>query len=106
MTEVIDASRVRGQAHPPFYNMYPYHIFSTVIPEAAAVPHHRIMTASECRAGRQREHMAARDLPLIQASDPPVVWLGARPGDCVEIVRPSETAGKAIVVRLVTKGAI
>ncbi len=106
LTDVIREFRGGNASQPPFYNLYPYYVFSAVIPEAAAVPRHRIMAASEARTYLQRERMSARDLPLIQSSDPPVVWLGARPGSFVEVDRPSETAGKAIVVRLVTKGAV
>ena len=104
LTDVICNFRESAVPGPPFYNLYPYRTFATVIPEAAAVPRHRLMPAQEAREYMRRERLSATDLPRILASDPPLVWLGARAGDYVEIERASETACQATVVRLVVKG--
>ncbi len=105
LTAVFRELRAAGAA-PPYYNLYPYYVFSAPIPEAANVPRHRLMSAPEARAHLRRERLVGERLPELLASDPPAVWLGARPGDYVEIERPSETAGLAFAVRRVVEGDV
>jgi DNA-directed RNA polymerase subunit H (RpoH/RPB5) len=104
LTDVV--LEFRGKNQPPFYNMYPFPIFSVVIPKVVGVQPHRIITREEADAYMKREYIISQDLNTISTSDPPVVWLGAHPGDFIEIERLSETAGKAITVRIVTPGKI
>ena len=81
--------------------LYPYTTFAAVVPQAAAVPAHRLVTAEEAAARLQAERLPASALPQISSQDPPVAWLGGRAGDFVEVRRDSETAGRAVVLRRV-----
>ena len=87
----------------PFYNAYHYHVFSLVIPEHAEVQPHRVMTDTEVGAFLARERLARQDLDVIFEADPPVIWIGGRHDQLIEVTRRSETAGKAIAVRRVVK---
>lgn len=105
----------RGAKKSPrvWQHLYPFHIFSTVVPDHPCVPRHEIISPSAVAsylphiqfAGDDpaaRAKAAAASLPLILADDPAVVWLGARPGDFVLVHRPSETASEfAMAVRYV-----
>jgi DNA-directed RNA polymerase subunit H (RpoH/RPB5) len=86
-----------------YYNIYPYHVFSLDIPRAQIVPLHEIAPLAEVEAFLMRERLTVDDLKRIAASNPPVVWIGARPGEVVRIVSPSETAGEALGYCLVSR---
>lgn len=88
----------------PFYSAVPYHVFACVIPESSIVPPHRVMSDAEVAALLERERLALRELPVIFASDPPVIWNGGREGEVVEITRDSMTSGTALYWRRVEKG--
>ncbi|MES2339218.1 MAG: DNA-directed RNA polymerase subunit RpoH/Rpb5 C-terminal domain-containing protein [Pseudomonadota bacterium] len=90
----------------PFYSAHHFHNFVLVIPEHAAVPAHRIMAPAECDALYATERLTRDDLPTIYASDPAAIWIGARAGEVVEIVRYSATAGRAVTYRRVERGAL
>lgn len=90
----------------PFYSAHYYHNFALVVPEHEAVPVHRIMAPAECAALYASERLTREDLPVIYATDPPVIWIGARAGEVVEITRYSLTAGRAIYYRRVERGAL
>lgn len=87
----------------PFFNAYPYHIFSIVVPENQSVPPHSLMSEPEVATLLEQEHRAFQDLPVIPANDPPVIWLGGREGQVVKIVRPSATAGTALYFRRIER---
>jgi DNA-directed RNA polymerase subunit H (RpoH/RPB5) len=97
---LLDVVReLQGDAHGPdpagarpFYGTYPYHNFALDLPASQSVPPHRVLAPEEAEAFLARERLAHRDLPEIHANDPPVVWLGAREGQVVEITRPSQAA--------------
>lgn len=91
----------KGAAAPRAATLYGVHPYSSfVIPENDAMPIWRIMSAEEVAAYLERERFASvASLHKVPHDDPPVVAIGARPGQCVETVRPSETAGKASIVR-------
>ena len=104
MTDVIQAFRdvvaknsgtERTEALAEIYNMYPYHVFSLDIPRAQSVPKHTIANPTDVRAFLIREHLTLADLRRVSASDAPVIWIGAQPGQVVQIVTPSETSGEA-----------
>jgi DNA-directed RNA polymerase subunit H (RpoH/RPB5) len=80
---------------PDFYNLYAYHVLSLDIPRAQCVPTHELADPAEVQAYLARERRTLADLRRISANDPPVVWIGARPGQVVRIHAPSETAGEA-----------
>ena len=86
-----DADR-EGRA--PFFSAYPYSLLVMVIPDHKSVPKHRIMTDDEVKKLLAEQRKTLDDLPVIPATDPPVVWCGGRVGQVVEISRASETAGE------------
>ena len=87
------------EGRTPFITLLPYCRFTFVVPDHQAIPAHRLMTDSDVEALLATERLAHADLPKISAQDPPVVWLGGRPGQVVEITRDSQVAGKALYYR-------
>lgn len=80
-----------------------FHIKSLVvnISKHVLVPPHRKLTAEEGAAEMARLHVTNKtQLPLIKHADPQARYLGLVPGDMVEILRPSPTAGIARVLRI------
>ena len=59
------------------------------------VPLHRILSTDEKKAFQEKFHIQtpATQMPLIDSQDPMALWIGAIPGDIVEVMRRSETAG-------------
>lgn len=107
MTDVVADFRAaagKPEALAKDYNMYPYHVFSLDIPRAQCVPTHEIADAAEVRAYLARERLSLADLRRVAASNPPVIWIGARPGQVVRIHAPSETAGESYDYCLVSRG--
>ena len=86
-----------------FYNAYPYYIFATVVPEHSSVPAHRIMSNEEVDELLKSEHINKSDIGNIMISDPPVIWIGGREDQIIEITRDSATAGTAIYYRYIRK---
>lgn len=65
------------------------------------VPPHRKLSADEAKAELERLHITTRSqLPLIKHHDIQARVLGLVPGDIVEVLRPSATAGVARVLRV------
>ncbi len=68
------------------------------------VPKHRILSEEEKRSLLEKFNISEVQLPKILSTDPAVKALGAKPGDVIEIERPSPTAGKTLYYRLVVRG--
>lgn len=81
---------------------YDYKKFMLVVPEHKSVPKHEILPNDNLQEVLGIPTEKAK-LPKIRTSDPPVIWIGARPGDIVKITRISESAGINIAYRLVIK---
>jgi DNA-directed RNA polymerase subunit H (RpoH/RPB5) len=65
------------------------------------VPPHRKMTAEELKADMERLHVSQKSqMPVIKHSDMQARLLGLVPGDGVEILRPSPTAGVERFIRV------
>lgn len=80
-----------------------FHIKQLVIHPGkhALVPPHRKLPAEEAKAELERLHVSQRaQLPLIKHHDIQSRVLGLVPGDVVEILRPSATAGVERYLRL------
>lgn len=90
----------------PVYSVFPYHVFCNVVPERVDVMKHRIITDEEALAYLARERLGPKDIFTMFSNDPPIVWLGGRPGQFAEITRDSETAAVAIVVRYITRAPL
>jgi DNA-directed RNA polymerase I, II, and III subunit RPABC1 len=54
---------------------------------------HRILTMEERTAFFERYRVKPEYMPAIDSQDPMAKWVGARPGDILEILRKSEAAG-------------
>jgi DNA-directed RNA polymerase subunit H len=61
------------------------------------------MPEDEIVALETRYYKQRTSFPRIYNTDPPIVWIGGRPGDMVRIYRPSETVGESIAYRYVVK---
>lgn len=66
------------------------------------IPPHRILNAEEREAFMAKYHVKdpSSQMPLIDSQDMMARWIGAKPGDIVEIIRKSETAGSTPYYRL------
>jgi DNA-directed RNA polymerase subunit H (RpoH/RPB5) len=65
------------------------------------VPPHRKLSAEEAESEMRRWHLTVKSqLPLIKHSDIQARVLGLVPGDMVEVLRPSPTAGVSRVLRI------
>lgn len=80
-----------------------YDKFSIVVPKHIEVPHHSIMTEEEIQKVCDHNYAQKEKFPRILSMDPPVVWLGARPGDVIKIIRTSEAVGHSIGYRYVVR---
>jgi len=98
-TTTIDPTGVAA-----FYNAHPFGTFAVVVPEHKAVPQHIIMDNKESEKLLQAFWLTRTDLPTIYASDPPLIWLGAREGNIVKILRRSQTSGTSVYYRQVDRG--
>ena len=83
-----------------------YFKFSIVIPNHIEVPPHSIMSEEEVAQFCRDNYTQKDKLASIYVNDSPVVWLGARPGDVIKIVRSSEAVGKAIGYRHVIRAPL
>lgn len=54
---------------------------------------HRILTEEEKTTFFERYRVKPDLMPCIDSQDAMAKWIGARPGDVIEIIRKSETAG-------------
>lgn len=85
-----------------FLEAWSYEKFIVVIPEHISVPEHRFATKEEIENATTNQYINKNnDLPLILAEDPPVVWIGGRPGDIIYIKRLSENTGYSEILRVV-----
>jgi len=78
-----------------------YDLLNIVIPRHVGVPLHTIATTDQIAEWCKEHGTVKEDLSRILVTDPPVVWCGARQGEVVKIYRSSESAGKAVAMRLV-----
>jgi len=68
------------------------------------VPKHEILTAEESEKFLAEYKVHPYQLLRIQASDPALTAIGAKPGDIVRIIRRSPTAGEYVAYRYVVEG--
>jgi hypothetical protein len=80
-----------------------FHIKQIVVNPArhVLVPAHRKISADEAKIEMERLHLTQKSqLPLIKHHDMQARILGLVPGDIVEILRPSPTAGISRILRI------
>jgi len=83
------------------YNAYPYHNFLIDIPNHIMVPNHRIMTEQDIQNELYSEYIKKNDIYTIYEYDTPIVWLGGRDGQIVEVIRKSITSLESPIYRLI-----
>lgn len=65
---------------------------------------HEILPAEARQKALEKYNASPEQFPYILASDPVIKEIGAKPGDLIKILRPSETAGESAYYRLVVEG--
>ena len=65
------------------------------------VPPHTIMNPEQVAQILKRYRITEKQLPKIDRHDAVARFMGLRVGDIVQIIRPSETAGRYVTYRLV-----
>lgn len=83
-----------------FIESYNYALFRIELPLHESVPKHSILPEDELITLLELYKTHKERFPIIKASDPQAVWLGARPGQVIKILRPSDSAGYAIAYRI------
>lgn len=86
----------------PFYNIYPFSVFSMNILNSSSVGKYRIVQDDEISLQGIGFNNRS-DLSIINSNDPPIIWIGGRDGQIVEIIYDSETAGTAVTYRRIEK---
>ena len=89
-----------------FYSVHLYRNFIIDLPRSKSVPPHRLLAPEEQKELFERQHIAVSALPLAYSDDPPVVWIGGREGQVVEITRDSPTAGSAVTYRRIVQAQL
>ena len=69
--------------------------------EHVLVPDHILLSEEEAAEVLNKYNISKGQLPKIKTSDVVVKQIGAKPGDVLQIIRKSLTAGKAVAYRLV-----
>jgi len=69
------------------------------------VPEHRVYPEQKTTELLREYGITRTDLPLIKESDPAVEHLECTPGDVLQIIRESRTAGEAVTYRLVVSSS-
>lgn len=93
-----------GRAQKRRLLILPYDCFATSPLKHHSVPPHHRVPAAETRWVQETLYSGGSPAQIYD-TDPAAVWIGARPGELVEIWRPSE-AGTEIAYRLVRRGRI
>lgn len=101
MVKVVAAARrqqrasIRDPAARTRIGFYPFTTFSVNL-SRCPIPRHSIVPPAEAQKILRSLYLSREDLPKLPANDPPVVWIGGRPGDVVQVVRPSAAALAAV----------
>ena len=66
---------------------------------------HRILNEDEKTAifNQYKISEPENQLPWIDSQDPPIKWIGAKPGDVIEVTRHSDSAGRSLYYRFVVE---
>ena len=67
------------------------------------VPFHEIISDDEREELFRKYKISPSDLPKILDTDPVAIFIGAKPGQIVKIIRKSHTAKEAVTYRLVVQ---
>ena len=78
-----------------------YQTFQYIIPDCIDVPEHRIVPLEDAEEMLKKEYKKKSSILQIYEWDNPVVWLGARSGDFVEVDRYTPSVGMQKILRYV-----
>ena len=67
------------------------------------VPQHIILSDKECKELFENLDITSDQLPKVLDTDSVVVFIGAKPGQIIKIIRKSQTAREAVAYRLVVE---
>lgn len=100
-SHILKAANEIHATHANYYvEIVHYNNFIIEIPKHASVPRHELVPANEILGDL---HMKPENFQKIYDSDPPAIWIGARPGDFCRIYRMSDVVGETIAYRYVIK---
>ena len=103
LTAVIRARQLNEAKTKIRYELYRITNFLFNILKHVSVPRHELLSPGEAAEFLAKDGLQLPLLPVIYSTDPPLVWLGARGGECAKITRDSQTAGTAIYLRRVVR---
>lgn len=86
--------------------VYNYRLFLIELPKHAVSQVHTIVDAEELKLVVDTLRKPINEFPRIMVGDPQIVWLGARPGQVIKIMRMSDSAGVFPTYRLVVAGEL
>jgi len=67
------------------------------------VPFHEIVSEKEQKQIMEKYNITPDQLPKILNTDPVSIFIGAKPGQIIKIIRKSHTAKEAVAYRLVVE---
>lgn len=88
----------------PFYTGVPYRRLVCSVPDHASAQPHRVLPPEELAQVLADLARTADELPKGRTTDAPIVWIGGRAGQVVEILRDSPLAGVAPYWRQIVPG--
>lgn len=77
-----------------------YDPFKINIIHQESIVSHTIMDKDEANQVLNYFYKTSDKLPIISVNDPPIIWIGGKPGDIIKIDRISETTGESVGYRL------
>lgn len=80
---------------------YTFDKFAIDMTKAPYVPHHSIVEEEEATELLASIYKNRYDMPKILQSDTQIIWLGAKQGDLIRIIRLSEATGESMTYRVV-----
>ena len=85
------------------YDIYPYKNFYLNILKHKSMGLYKILSESEAEEVIEYHRKNKTDFPIIYSDNAPIVWLGAYPGDFLELTRWTPSSGKEVKYELVKK---
>lgn len=98
--EMPSASEVESARRRIYCEEYTYSPFSFNVLTNYSIPTHRIITEDEFQKEMAGMFRDKHDLKHILVNDTPVIWIGGKPGDIVQIDSYSNITGKRVEWRM------